>query len=146
MKRDSVKTTFMISEARQVKKTYWDNWKANIRISTGHQLWQHPGNQNRTLPVVIIKKSTDLFHCIGLPFEVKFISNLEKIENTQGVLVTWESSKILTLYLYKCTCFSISFVMENKSNLISVFCMYNANICKFRMSVIISFSTPGCWT
>lgn len=44
------------------------------------------------------------------------------------------------------TCFSISLVTEYRSNLISVFWMYNANACKLWMSVIIRSWIPGCCT
>ena len=44
------------------------------------------------------------------------------------------------------TCFSISLVTEYRSNLISVFCMYNAKACRLRISVIIKSWMPGCCT
>lgn len=45
-----------------------------------------------------------------------------------------------------CTCFSISLVIENRSNLISVFCMHKAKACKLWISVIIRSWIPGCCT
>ena len=45
-----------------------------------------------------------------------------------------------------CTCVSISLVIEYRSNLTSVFCMYKAKACKLRISVIIRSWIPGCCT